>query len=184
MLVESASVGLKLVDLVADIGRTLGFDVATEVEASESAWVDVVWFDRRFAFDHLGIKKPRMRWSPVMPVAGFEIEVKTGLNAKHIKGSVSNLNVLAAALGVIVIGRGNIDAAKASIKAFSTKSPQDVERLLMSKVYRWVYAEAQPRGRVVIMSEGDVVAWAARLGVPIPSMAGLGLTGAAPDGAV
>lgn len=36
-----------LISLLEAIGRHLGFDVATEVEASESAWVDVVWFDRR-----------------------------------------------------------------------------------------------------------------------------------------
>lgn len=160
-----------MVDLVADIGRTLGFEVAVEVEASESAWVDVVWFDKRLAFEPLGIKKPKMRWAPVLPVAGFEIEVKTGLNAKHIKGSVSNLNVLGAPLGVIVIGRGNIDTAKAITKAYATKGPREIERLLMNKVYRWVYAEAQPRTRIVIMPEGEVVAWASRLGVSLPAPA-------------
>ena len=57
---------------------------------SESAWVDVVWFDNRIPLISLGVAKPKMRVHPALPVVAFEIELKTGLNAKHIKGSVSN----------------------------------------------------------------------------------------------
>ena len=54
------------------------FDVKAEVEASESAWVDVVWFDKRLPIP----EKPfKMRYEPVLPVVGFEIELHTGLNA-------------------------------------------------------------------------------------------------------
>ncbi|MBI4587654.1 MAG: hypothetical protein HY725_02350 [Candidatus Rokubacteria bacterium] len=84
------TLGPKLVDLVVAIGKKLGFDTATEVAASESAWVDVVWFDNRIPLISLGVAKPRMRLHPALPVVAFEIELKTGLNAKHIKGSVSN----------------------------------------------------------------------------------------------
>jgi hypothetical protein len=48
--------------LLIDAGKSLGFDVLTEVEASEgSAYVDVVWFDKRLP---VGTKKPRMRRQP------------------------------------------------------------------------------------------------------------------------
>jgi len=33
--------------LLIALGKALDFEVLTEVEASESAWVDVVWFDKR-----------------------------------------------------------------------------------------------------------------------------------------
>ena len=32
--------------LVINLGKKLDFDVETEVPASESAWVDVVWYDK------------------------------------------------------------------------------------------------------------------------------------------
>lgn len=158
------TLGGKLVDLVVDMGRKLNFDVATEVEASESAWVDVVWFDKQFSFESLGIKKPKMRLMPVLPVAAFEIEIKTGTNAKHIKGSVSNLDNLGAQIGIIVIGQGNLDAFR-KITTYKGKSDGELEKILMDRVYRWVYAESQPRRRIVIMSESQVVDWAKRLGV-------------------
>ena len=77
--------GKGLVDLVAEMGRVLGYDVAVEVEASESAWVDVVWFDKRFSFESVGMKKGKMRFSPVIPIAAFEIDE---INIKKINNTI------------------------------------------------------------------------------------------------
>lgn len=155
-----------MVDLVAEMGRRLDFDVATEVEASESAWVDVVWFDKRFSFKSVGIEKGKMRFSPVIPVAAFEIEIKTGTSAKHIKGSVSNLDNLGAQMGVIGIGAGNLDALR-KVNAHKDKSDKELEQILINRVYRWVYAESQPRGRVVIMFEDQLIKWAEHIGIDV-----------------
>jgi hypothetical protein len=111
-----------------------------------------------------------MRRHPVLPVAGFEIEDKTGLNAKHIKGSLSNLNNLGAQMGCVVIGSWNFEAL-GSKPPHQGKSPAELEALLLDRVYRWVYAESQPAGRVVVMSESQVLEWAKHLGVPIPGAA-------------
>ena len=162
------SLGTSLVGLIREIGTKLGFDVLTEVEASESAWVDVVWFDSRLSPHSMGTAKPKIRRAPVLPVVGFEVEVRTGLDVKHIKGSVSNLNNLGAQLGVVVIGAGNLQLLRESALVHREKTEGDLDAVLMERLYRWVYAESQPRGRVVIMSEQDVVDWARRLGVSIP----------------
>lgn len=151
---------LGLVELIVSLGTHLGYDVATEVPASESAWVDVVWFDRRVPFKHLGVKKPRIRFDPVIPVFGFEVEIKTGLNPKHIKGSVSNLNTLCAQVGVVVIGSGNIAAARSAVKTLAKTSDADIEAGLVKRAYGWINAEAQPRGRVVLMTERQILLWA------------------------
>ena len=156
--------GKGLVDLVAEMGRHLGYEVAIEVEASESAWVDVVWFDKRFSFESIGIKKGKMRFSPVVPVAAFEIEIKTGTNAKHIKGSVSNLDNLGAQLGIVGIGAGNIEALK-KVNANAGKTDTELKKILMDRVYRWVYAESQPRNRIVIMFENEIINWAKHIGI-------------------
>ncbi len=160
------SLGKNLVDLVAEMGTRLGFDVEIEVEASESAWVDVVWFNKRFSFNAVGIKKGKMRFSPVIPVAAFEIEIKTGTNAKHIKGSVSNLDNLGAQLSIIGIGSGNLEAIRKPA-VHKNKNDSELQKILMDRVYRWVYAEAQPRGRVVIMFEEEIVSWATHIGVDV-----------------
>jgi hypothetical protein len=57
-----------LIERLVQIGSSLGFDVVTEVEASESAWVDVVWFDKRLPLAALSSAKPKMRYAPVLPV--------------------------------------------------------------------------------------------------------------------
>ena len=147
--------------LLVDLGKSLDFEVLREVEASESAWVDVVWFDKRLP---VGKKKPRMRYAPVLPVAAFEVELQTGLNAKHVKGSVSNLSNLGALLGVIVIGTKSIALLKKQTKGNATKTDEELEHILRDRVYRWVYAEAQPRTRIIVMFEREVAAWATRLG--------------------
>ena len=147
--------------LLIDLGKSLGFDVLTEVEASEgSAYVDVVWFDKRLP---VGTKKPRMRYAPVLPVAAFEIELQTGLNAKHVKGSVSNLSNLGALMGVVVIGMQSVILLRKQTKGNAEKTDEELEQLLRDRVYRWVYAEAQPRTRVIVMFEREVSEWASRL---------------------
>lgn len=158
-----------LIDVISAIGSRLGFEVATEVEASESAWVDVVWFDPRVSFQALGIKKPRMRFAPVLPVIGFEVELRTGLNAKHIKGSVANLDTLGAQVGIIVLGSGNIALARAKTRALAALTEQEVQTELVQRAYRWVYAEAQPKTRIAIMTEEQMQAWAVAVGVSTSS---------------
>lgn len=163
---DTLTLGKGLVDLVAEMGRKLEFEVEIEVEASESAWVDVVWFDKNFSFDAIGIKKGKMRFCPVIPIVAFEIEIKTGSNAKHIKGSVSNLDNLGAQLGIIGIGSGNLETIKKPL-VHKDKSKIELKNMLMERVYRWVYAEAQPRSRVVIMFEDQIIEWAVNIGIDI-----------------
>jgi len=148
-----------LTQLLKELGSELKFHVKTEVEASESAFVDLVWFDNRFPIPG---KKFKMRYALVLPVVGFEIELHTGLNAKHVKGSVSNLSNLGAQLGVIVIGQANLDALQKS-PAYKNKKEDEVKKSLCDRVYRWVYAEAQPRVRVIVMFEEEVRVWAESL---------------------
>jgi hypothetical protein len=147
----------ELTDLLKTLGSVLDFDVRTEVEASESAWVDIVWFDKRLP---PGKKSFKMRFAPVLPVVAFEVEWGTGLNAKHVKGSVSNLNNLGAQLGVIVIARHNLASLQKSPPHMEA-TEEDLEKVLRDRVYRWVYAEAQAKGRVIVMFEREVVTWAA-----------------------
>jgi len=147
--------------VLIELGKALDFDVLTEVEASESAWVDVVWFDKRLP---VGEKKPRMRYAPVLPVAAFEVEIQTGLNAKHVKGSVSNLSNIGALLGVVVIGTKSLELLRKQTVGNASKTDEELEQILRDRVYRWVYAEAQPRTRVIVMFEREVSEWAARLG--------------------
>jgi hypothetical protein len=37
-------------NILVELGKRLGFHVGTEIQASDSAWVDVVWFDDRFDY--------------------------------------------------------------------------------------------------------------------------------------
>ena len=104
---------------------------------------------------------------------GFEVELHTGLNAKHVKGSVSNLSNLGAQLGVIVIGNANLEALAAqfasnnkvaiSTKALTQKQPEEFRKLLCDRIYRWVYTEVQPRSRIIVMFEDEVRAWPAKI---------------------
>ena len=80
--------------VLVDLGRLLGFYVGTEIQASDSAWVDVVWFDNRFDFGPLkGDVWSRVKtWrQPVLPVVGFEIEASA--SAKPLKGSWRTLMI-------------------------------------------------------------------------------------------
>jgi len=148
-----------LIKLLMQMGADLHFEVRREVEASESAWVDIVWFDKRLP---LTTAHKKMRYAPVLPVVAFEVELRTGLNAKHVKGSVSNLTNLGAQLGVIVIGQDNI-AALLKQPAHSKETEKQAQEILRDRVYRWVYAEAQPRSRVIIMFENEVLDWSKEL---------------------
>jgi len=154
-----------LCESLSKIGKALKFDVRAEVQASDSAFVDLVWFDGRLPIP-TGKKGFNMRYAPVLPVVGFEIELHTGLNAKHVKGSVSNLSNLGAQLGVIVIGKGNLAALKKQ-PAHEKKADTDIRQMLCDRVYRWVYAEAQPKGRIIVMFEDEVIAWAKAIGVEL-----------------
>ncbi len=151
-----------LIQQLVDLGKLCEFEVLTEVEASESAWVDVVWFDKRLPVQALRTAKPKMRYAPVLPVVAFEVEVHTGLNAKHVKGSVSNLNNLGAQLGVIVIGKENLLELQ---KRHIGKNEKEVDKILRDRIYRWIYAEAQPHGRIIVMFEEDAVNWIRKLEV-------------------
>jgi hypothetical protein len=144
-----------------EAGKQLKFLVKEQVGASESAWVDLVWFDDRLP---LPDKSFHMRYELLLPVIGFEIEHHTGLNAKHVKGSVSNLSNLGAQLGVIVIGQPNLDALQAQ-PAWQGKGEACVKQELRDRTYRWVYAEAQPRVRIIVMFEREVEQWIEKLQV-------------------
>jgi hypothetical protein len=133
-----------------------------EVKASESAWVDVVWFDQRLGLEVSGFERPDLRRHPVLPVVGFEIEVKTGLNAKYVKGSISNLNNLGAAMGVWVIGDNAITRLQ-TLGSYANQSPAAIQRELLRRAYRRAYAESQPRVRVVVMMETEAHEWLNRL---------------------
>lgn len=143
-------------EVLKDAGSHLGFTVKTEVEASESAYVDLVWFDSRFPIPPKNFK---MRYALVLPTVGFEIEKHTALNAKHVKGSVSNLNNLGAQLGVIVVGDANVDRLQNS-PPYKDKDRGAAKKALCERLYRWVYAEAQPTVRIIVMFEDEVRAWA------------------------
>jgi hypothetical protein len=106
-----------------------------------------------------------MRTAAVLPVVGFEVERVTGGQAKHVKGSVSNLNSLGAQLSAVVIGKESVTLLKKQTKAFHPLSDKEVERVLLDRVNRWVFAESQPTGRFLVMSEGEVTAWATKHGV-------------------
>ncbi len=157
---------MALIDIISKLGDELGFEVHREVVASEGACVDAVWFDKRLAPSTFGIKSyALLREVPVLPVVAFEVEMSTGGNAKHVKGSVSNLANLGAQLSVIVICNESVDALKKRTKAFSAHSEEEVARVLMNRVYGWVFAESRPSGRLVIMTEAQVREWAARRGI-------------------
>lgn len=147
-------------------GQALGFEVQTEVGASDSAWIDVVWFDPRLPLSACAApkarSKPRLPISPAIPVVGFEIEHKTAHNAKHVKGSVSNLNNLGAQLGVIVLGKDNLAYFKKQ-EQHRAKTDSELELLLRRRATHWVHAEARPQGRIAVMLESEVEPWVERL---------------------
>ena len=146
----------ELIELLENLGNSLDFDARTEVEASESAWVDVVWFDKHLP---VGEKPFKMRNALVLPVVAFEVEWGTGLNAKHVKGSVSNLNNLGAQLGVIVIAQHNLVTLQ-KLPSHAKENPKELQKILSDRVNRWVYSEAQAKSRIIVMFEREFINWA------------------------
>jgi len=145
--------------ILVELGTKLGFRVGTEVQASDSAWVDVVWFDVKFDF---GPKKGE-KWSrvktwrqPVLPVVGFEIEASAG--AKTLKGSVANLNDLGALMGVIVISEENIDKMRKRADLWSRKPTNEIWKELVRRAIQWIH-EARPIVRIVVMTEPEIIQW-------------------------
>jgi len=145
--------------ILVELGTKLGFRVGTEVQASDSAWVDIVWFDAKFDF---GPRKGE-RWSrvktwrqPVLPVIGFEIEASAG--AKTLKGSVANLNDLGALMGVIVISEENIDKMRKRADLWSRKSANEIWKELVRRAIQWI-REAHPIVRIVVMTEPEIRQW-------------------------
>lgn len=154
-----------ITDILVELGRRLGFRVGTEIQASDSAWVDVVWFDERFDF---GPRKEE-KWSkvktwrqPVLPVVGFEIEASAG--AKPLKGSIANLNDLGAIMGVVVLSEENIAKMKRKGTRWSNETEESIWMELLKRTTKWVY-EARPIIRVVVMTEPEVKEWAKNKGL-------------------
>jgi len=73
-----------------------------------------------------------------------------------------NLSNLGAQLGVIVIGQPNLTAL-GSKDPWKDKDQQVLKHELLNRAYRWVYAEAQPRVRIIVMFEDEVQKWIDRL---------------------
>lgn len=67
-------------------------------------------------------------------------------------------------MGVIVIGDKSF-ALLGKQPAHASKQAAALESELLERAYRWVDAEAQPKGRIVLMSERELFEWAAREGL-------------------
>ena len=154
-----------VINILVELGKKLGFSVGTEIQVSDSAWVDVVWFDDRFDF---GPKKGD-KWSkvktwrqPVIPIAGFEIEASAG--AKLVKGSISNLNELGALMSVIVISEENLAKIRNKGTKWYNRSPRLIWAELVKRTVMWIH-EARPIVRVVVMTEPEVTEWAREKGL-------------------
>jgi hypothetical protein len=154
-------------DILVELGKKLGFRVGTEIQASASAWVDVVWFDDRFDY---GPKKGE-KWSnvktwlkPVLPVAGFEIEASAG--AKPLKGSIANLNDLGALMSVVVISEENLTKMRKKGRRWSNEKDESIWQELRKRTLTWIH-EARPTVRVVVMTEPEVREWARNKGLTL-----------------
>ena len=147
-------------EVICKLGEKLGFEVEREVPASTSAWVDLVWFDKRFRFPKPKSKETLLR-VPKLPVVGFEIEYKTATNPKHVKGSIANLDDLGASRGVLVLGKENLNALRKYAQIYQEKGDDELWEILLEKVRLWVN-EAHPKTRIVIMTEDEVREWAKR----------------------
>jgi len=153
----------EVTDILSKLGVRLGFRVGAEVQASDSAWVDVVWFDSRFDFGPVSQAdqwiKARTWRQPVIPVVGFEIEASAG--AKQVKGSVANLANLGATMGVLVLCEENVKAVRSRAQVHRNESEAAIWKFLLERATQWV-SESRPAGvRVVILTEPELKAWAA-----------------------
>lgn len=72
-----------ITDILVELGRRLGFRVGTEIQASDSAWVDVVWFDERFDFgprkEESGLRL-RRGGSPFFLLLALKLKPQLGQN--------------------------------------------------------------------------------------------------------
>jgi len=154
-------------EILVDLGRRLGFEVGLEIQASSSAWVDVVWFDEKFDFGPLkGESWSRVKtWrQPVLPVVGFEIEASAG--TKTLKGSVANLNDLGALMSIIIISDENVEKLRKRSSLWRRKSVNVIWEEWRRRVIQWIY-EARPLVRIVVMTEPEVREWAKSKGLDI-----------------
>lgn len=151
-----------LKEIICELGEKLSFEVECEVPVSSSAWVDIMWYDKRFRFSKPKSTETLLR-IPKLPVVAFEIEEKTARNAKHIKGNVANLDDTGAAMGILVLGKENLNALRKA-QIHQKKSDKDLWKILLEKVRLWTN-EAHPRTRIVIMTEDEIRDWARREGV-------------------
>jgi len=152
-------------NILVELGKKLGFSVGTEIQASDSAWVDVVWFDDRFDFGPTkGDKWSKVKtWrQPVIPIAGFEIEASVG--AKPLKGSIANLNDLGALMSVVVISEENLAKMRNKSAKWRNISPKLIWAELVKRTVTWIH-EARPVVRVVVMTEPEVTEWAREKGL-------------------
>jgi hypothetical protein len=90
---EAHELNFELMQLVAEAGRRMGFDVRTEYPVPGGR-LDVVW--------SLKPKDPIPHFDGTIPVVGFEIE-SSWRTRKHVKGDLLNLQDCGVALGVIVL---------------------------------------------------------------------------------
>ncbi len=156
-----------MTNILIELGRHLGFEVGSEIEAGESAWVDVVWFDKRFDYGPTKREKwsrVKARRQPVLPVAAFEIEGSAG--SKPLKGSIANFNELGAALNVIVLTEENIPKLKK--RGHQQEPDSKTWEWLVGRANQWIY-ESRPASRVVVMKESEVKDWAKVAGLTLPS---------------
>ncbi|MEM3840439.1 MAG: hypothetical protein QW090_04760 [Candidatus Bathyarchaeia archaeon] len=152
-----------LKEIICELGERLGFEVEREVPASSSAWVDIVWYDKRFRFPKPKSTETLLR-VPKLPVVAFEIEVKTAINPKHIKGSIANLDDVGASMGILVLGKENLDTLRKGAQIHQKKENEDLWKTLLEKVRLWTN-EAHPKTRIVIITEDEIREWAKREGI-------------------
>ncbi|MFH1228249.1 MAG: hypothetical protein V1701_10155 [Planctomycetota bacterium] len=124
---------------IIKLGEKLKFDVHTEFGAVDSGWPDLVWFDNRIKLEHFEIEKPQSRGYtiPLIPFVGFELEGKSSAKgAKHIKGSIANIDSLSPLVGIIVVPTEAVD-----------------------RVRRYVN-DTKSKTRIVVLSEDQIEVWA------------------------
>ena len=78
------------------------------------------------------------------------VEYKTATNPKHVKGSIANLDDLGASMGVLVLGKENLNALRKYAQIYQEKGDDELWEILLEKVRLWVN-EAHPKTRIVII---------------------------------
>ena len=104
---------------------------------------------------------------PVVPTVGFEIEASA--SSKPLKGSVTSLVNLGATMGIVVLCEENVTKIRSRAKGNQDKSDEEIWRFLLERATQWVYAEARPSTRIVVLTEPEVKKWARSKGVEVPS---------------